>query len=148
MAKAEQDFAAAVEHHRAGRLEQAIALYRALLRRATQPKAMQLLGAALNSLGRLDEAFPVLSEAVKYAPKDADSWVDYNAQFGRGNVADSVVAQLSKGARDVALMRTLGTNPQAMLEGWIDRLRTAAVNMRRVARAIRAKSSTEKTTTP
>lgn len=58
--------------------------------------------------------------------KDADSWVDYNAQFGRGNVADSVVAQLSKGARDVALMRTLGTNPQAMLEGWIDRLRTAA----------------------
>lgn len=58
--------------------------------------------------------------------KDADSWVDYNAQFGRGNVADSVVAQLSKGARDVALMRSFGTNPQAMLEGWIDRLSTAA----------------------
>lgn len=75
MAKAEQDFAVAVEHHRAGRLEQAIALYRAVLRRATQPKAMQLLGAALNSIGQIDEAFRVLSEAVKYAPKDADSWV-------------------------------------------------------------------------
>ena len=58
--------------------------------------------------------------------RDSDGWVDYNAQFGRGNVADSIVAQLSKGARDVALMRQLGTNPQAMLEGWIDRLRTAA----------------------
>lgn len=58
--------------------------------------------------------------------KDADAWFDYNREFGRGAVFDSVLAQLDKGARDVALMRTLGTNPGAMLQGWTDRLRTAA----------------------
>jgi hypothetical protein len=58
--------------------------------------------------------------------RDADAWFDYNAQFGRGAVADSIIASLEKGARDVALMRQFGTNPQAMLDGWIDRLRTAA----------------------
>jgi hypothetical protein len=57
---------------------------------------------------------------------DADGWFDYNREFGRGAVFDSVLAQLDKGARDVALMRTLGTNPQAMVQGWTDRLRTAA----------------------
>lgn len=58
--------------------------------------------------------------------RDADAWFDYNAQFGRGAVADSIITSLDKGARDLALMRTFGTNPQAMLDGWIDRLRTAA----------------------
>jgi hypothetical protein len=58
--------------------------------------------------------------------RDADAWFDYNQQFGRGNVFDSVLAQLDKGARDVALMRMFGTNPGAMLQGWIDRMRTAA----------------------
>jgi len=58
--------------------------------------------------------------------RDADAWFGYNQQFGRGAVADSIIASLDKGTRDVALMRQFGTNPQAMLEGWIDRLRTAA----------------------
>lgn len=58
--------------------------------------------------------------------RDADAWFDYNARFGRGAVADSIITSLDKGARDIALMRQFGTNPQAMLDGWIDRLRTAA----------------------
>jgi hypothetical protein len=58
--------------------------------------------------------------------RDADAWFDYNAQFGRGAVADSIITSLDAGARSVALMRQFGTNPQAMLDGWIDRLRTAA----------------------
>jgi hypothetical protein len=53
---------------------------------------------------------------------NADAWFDYNQQFGRGAVLDSVVASLDKGARDVALLRTFGTNPEAMLKGWTDRL--------------------------
>ena len=57
---------------------------------------------------------------------DADSWFDYNAAFGRTAVADSILTMLDKGSRDVALMRQLGTNPQAMLDGWTERLRTAA----------------------
>lgn len=57
--------------------------------------------------------------------KDADSWFDYNTQFGRGNVADSVIAQMSKGARDLALLQQFGTNPQAMLDGWREGLQTS-----------------------
>lgn len=58
--------------------------------------------------------------------RDADAWFDYNKAFGRGSVADSIITQLDKGTRDIALMRQFGTNPQAMLQGWIDRLRTTA----------------------
>jgi hypothetical protein len=58
--------------------------------------------------------------------KDADAWFDYNAQYGRGAVADSIITMIDKGTRDVALMRQFGTNPQAMLTGWIDRLTTEA----------------------
>jgi hypothetical protein len=62
--------------------------------------------------------------------KDADAWFDYNQQFGRGAVADSIITSLEKGAQDVALMRQFGTNPQAMLDGWIERLRNAARDRR------------------
>jgi hypothetical protein len=67
--------------------------------------------------------------------RDADGWVDYNGQFGRGAVADAIVAQIEKGARDVALMRQLGTNPEAMLQGWRDRLATSLRDSGRVVDA-------------
>lgn len=57
---------------------------------------------------------------------NADAWFDYNQTFGRRGVIDSATAMLDKGSRDVALMRILGTNPQAMLEGWRDRITQAA----------------------
>lgn len=58
--------------------------------------------------------------------KDADAWFDYNKLYGRGAVADSILTMLEKGSRDAALMRQLGTNPQAMLDGWTGRLIEAA----------------------
>lgn len=61
---------------------------------------------------------------------DADAWFDYNKQFGRGAVVDSILTMLDKGSRDAALMRMFGTNPQAMLDGWIERLTTAARDRR------------------
>lgn len=54
--------------------------------------------------------------------KDADTWLEYNQKYGRGNVADSVFQGLEHGARNASLMRTFGANPQAMYEGWIKRL--------------------------
>ena len=58
--------------------------------------------------------------------RDADAWMDYHQQFGRGNLMGAIVAQIDRAARDTALMRTLGTNPQAMLDGWLERLTVAA----------------------
>jgi len=71
----------------------------------------------------------------------ADAWFDYNQAFGRGNVFDAVLAQVEKGSRDVALMRHLGTNPGAMLQGWIDRLATQLRDDGRAADAGRLASS-------
>ncbi len=55
---------------------------------------------------------------------DADAWFDYNLRFGHGAVLDSVVASIDKGARDVALLQTFGSNPEAALKAWTDRLAT------------------------
>lgn len=45
--------------------------------------------------------------------KDADSWMRYNEQFGSANPFDSIVSHLDGMARDIALMRNFGPNPQA-----------------------------------
>jgi hypothetical protein len=63
-----------------------------------------------------------LSHERKLHFKDADSWFDYNKQYGRGNVIDSIFKGLEHAGRNTALMRHLGTNPQAMLHSWIDDL--------------------------
>lgn len=44
--------------------------------------------------------------------KDADSWFDYNEQFGLKSIRESVNASLSRLARDTGLMRFLGPNPE------------------------------------
>lgn len=54
--------------------------------------------------------------------KSADDWFDYNLQFGNGAVIDTATTGLMRAARNVALMRTFGTNPEAMYQGWIERL--------------------------
>ena len=48
--------------------------------------------------------------------KDADSFMEYNATFGTGDLRESVVHGLEHMARNTALMRGLGTNPVAMME--------------------------------
>ncbi len=51
--------------------------------------------------------------------KSADDWLAYNDRFGHGGVLDGVVHGIEKAGRDVALMRNLGTNPEAMFRGWV-----------------------------
>jgi hypothetical protein len=54
--------------------------------------------------------------------KDADSWFDYNTEFGKGGVLDGVNAGIVSGAQNIAVMRVLGTNPEAMFDGWLKTL--------------------------
>ena len=54
--------------------------------------------------------------------KSANDWFDYNEQFGHGDVRGSVYKQIEHGARNAALMRVLGTNPEAMVQGWVSKL--------------------------
>lgn len=54
--------------------------------------------------------------------KNADAWFDYNERFGRGNLRESVDAQLSRMAQDTGLMMVLGPNPEANLKRMGDTL--------------------------
>lgn len=45
--------------------------------------------------------------------RDANSWLDYHQQFGRGTVAENVINNLDSSARATALMNHFGTNPRA-----------------------------------
>ena len=67
-----------------------------------------------------------LSQERKLHFNSADDWLAYNERYGRGNVIDSVLIGLDHAGRNTALMRALGTNPEAMLRSWLDDLRSAA----------------------
>jgi hypothetical protein len=43
-------------------------------------------------------------------------WFDYNAKYGRGTLLEEMAHGLELSARNTALMRTWGTNPEAMFE--------------------------------
>lgn len=58
--------------------------------------------------------------------KDADAWTDYNREFGNGSLNGTVLSTLERGSRNVEAMQLLGTNPRAMLNGWIDDMATTA----------------------
>jgi len=57
-----------------------------------------------------------VSQERKLHFKDADAWFDYQDKFGRGGVVESVLHGIERAARDTALMRTFGTNPEAMYQ--------------------------------
>jgi len=58
--------------------------------------------------------------------KDAKSFIAYNDRFGTGNLADNVSRSIRFGARNAALMRALGTNPEAMWNTIIDKAKELA----------------------
>lgn len=57
-----------------------------------------------------------LSQQREILFKDADSWFDYNQQFGARNLREAVVGGLMSNASGTGLMRQLGPNPQAMFD--------------------------------
>lgn len=44
---------------------------------------------------------------------DADSWFEYNQQFGTGSLRESIMLGLAHSAQSTGLMKALGTNPKA-----------------------------------
>jgi hypothetical protein len=70
--------------------------------------------------------------------KSADDWFDYNEQFGTDNLRESVANSMKQAAEAVGLMRTLGTNPKAMLDNLVDTL------AQRTADPVAAKALNEK----
>lgn len=78
----------------------------------------------------LSQAFPGMgrSEAKKQSQsrvlyfKDGDGWFDYNERFGAGRFADSVLGGLERASRSAALMKVLGTNPEATMSRLMDEI--------------------------
>jgi hypothetical protein len=60
--------------------------------------------------------------------KSSPDWRAYNDRFGRGTVVDSILRGFEHTGRNTALMRHLGTNPEAMFKSWVDDMREAAVD--------------------
>ena len=52
--------------------------------------------------------------------KSADDWFAYNERFGRGSLAEGIIGDLRRAARNTALMEAYGTNPAAMRETVLD----------------------------
>jgi hypothetical protein len=48
--------------------------------------------------------------------KSADDWFDYNERFGHAGLFEAIMGGLRHAARNTALMRTWGTNPQAAFD--------------------------------
>lgn len=64
-----------------------------------------------------------LSQGRKLIFKSADDWLEYNREFGTGNVREAVLLGLSRSADATGLMRVLGTNPEYNIESIYDALR-------------------------
>lgn len=67
-----------------------------------------------------------VSQERKLIFKDGEAWHDYNTTFGRGTLYEAVMQGLENGARNTAIMRNLGTNPEAMLEKKLGQYQTRA----------------------
>lgn len=63
--------------------------------------------------------------------KDGLSAFEYNTQFGSGTLAESVQMGLERAASSIALLKTLGTNPEATLTRLMDEFESSLVGERR-----------------
>ncbi len=83
--------AVALEHHRAGRLKRAEALYRKFLRKAPEnPNALHLLGVIAAARGDPDQAIQLIGKAVAAVPDFAE---------GHSNLGNALRAVGRFGAR-------------------------------------------------
>lgn len=54
--------------------------------------------------------------------KDADSWFEYNQEFGTGSLREAVIGGLDRLGESTALMKKLGTNPESNWNQILDKL--------------------------
>lgn len=55
--------------------------------------------------------------------RNADDWYDYNKRYGVNSLREAYLQDLQSAARSSAVMEVMGTNPQAMLDRVLQRLR-------------------------
>ena len=88
----------AVEAHRAGKLEQAEALYRAILKDQPQhPDANHNLGVLAVSLNNPVDALPLLKTALEANPKQGQYWISYIDALIKGNQPENARLVLEQG---------------------------------------------------
>jgi hypothetical protein len=63
-----------------------------------------------------------LSSVRKWFPKDAESWVKYNKEYGMGSLQEAVRNSLYTGGRAIGIMSKLGTNPANLFERLLKKL--------------------------
>lgn len=56
------------------------------------------------------------SESAVFTFKDADTWYEYDQQFGRGSLREAFVQDLQGSMRSIALLEQFGTNPEKLFE--------------------------------
>ena len=90
-------FNRAVEHHRAGRLEQAEALYRDILRaRPDHPDTLHGLGILAAQTGNTDQALGLLSKAVSLKPDDARMHNDLGSALGQAGNSQAAMERFQR----------------------------------------------------
>lgn len=60
--------------------------------------------------------------------KDANSWLDYNAKYGRGGIFQGMITHQQSAASAAAQMDTFGPNPEVMLGSFLEELRQRVRN--------------------
>jgi len=56
------------------------------------------------------------SESAVFTFKDADTWYEYDQQFGRGSLREAFVQDLQSSFRSIALLEQFGTNPEELFK--------------------------------
>ena len=83
---------AALQHHQAGRLQQAEGLYRQVLQRQPDhPGALHLMGVLAGHANRPEIALEFLHQALAAKPDFPEAWLDLgNAHQAQGNLAEAI----------------------------------------------------------
>jgi hypothetical protein len=72
------------------------------------------------------------SESRQIHFKDADSYLDYMAEFGRGSMYDAMVGHIGGLSRDIGLVERYGPNPEQQMRVQMDQARIADHGDKRV----------------
>ncbi|WP_158590406.1 tetratricopeptide repeat protein [Noviherbaspirillum cavernae] len=83
------DIETALQHHRAGRLQQAEALYRKMPR---NPDALHLRGVIAHQLRKHDEAIELIRQAIKFKPSNANYYFALEPVYRELNRVNDVIS--------------------------------------------------------
>jgi tetratricopeptide (TPR) repeat protein len=96
----EQTLQTAVEHHKAGKLQDAEALYRAILQtQPNHPDANHNLGVMAVSLNKIDAALPLFKIALETNPSQGQFWLSYVDALIKTNQLDNARSVLEQGKK-------------------------------------------------